>query len=139
MIRPPLKPTISALDLVARTVFGEARNQSPEGWRAVSWTIKNRLDRPGWWGKTLPDICLKPKQFSCWNPGDPNYQKLLDLPDDDLLLSRIRLVVQEVFEGRAPDPTGGATHYHTIGVNPSWDDAMTETTVIGDHVFFKEG
>ena len=128
----------SDTDLVARTIWGEARNQKPEGWAAIAWVIKNRTDHPGWWGRTVREVCLRPSQFSAWNFGDPNRQKMLSLDAGDNLLSRIRLVVQEVFRGALPDPTGGATHYRTLFVNPKWDDEMIKTAEIGAHVFFKE-
>ncbi len=128
----------SALNLAARTVWGEARNQGRHGWEAVAWVLKNRLDRPGWWGKTLSEICLKPQQFSCWNLVDPNRAQILALPDDAPLLVEIQRTVEAVLDSRVADPTGGATHYHTAGVDPKWDDEMIKTATIGDHLFFRE-
>ena len=67
------------LDIAARTIWGEARGEGPEGMRAVAHVIANRATKGGWWGDTLWSVCLKPWQFSCWNLSDPNRQKLLDL------------------------------------------------------------
>jgi N-acetylmuramoyl-L-alanine amidase len=131
-------PQFSDLDFIARTVWGEARSQKPDGWAAVTWVIKNRVDHPGWWGRSIRDVCTKPNQFSCWNFGDPNRDKMIALDSHDTLLSQIRLVAQEVFAGRIPDPTCGAAFYHTRAVNPTWDNAMTMTAEIGDHFFYKE-
>ncbi|HIP24146.1 MAG TPA: cell wall hydrolase, partial [Rhodobacteraceae bacterium] len=39
--------------------------------------------------------------------------------------------------GRARVLTGGAVFYHTDAVAPSWMNAMVQTTVIGDHIFYR--
>ncbi|HEX9465659.1 MAG TPA: cell wall hydrolase [Alphaproteobacteria bacterium] len=129
---------LSDLEVVARTVWGEARGEGPDGWAAVAWVIKNRAAHPGWWGHDLRSVCLKPAQFSSWTEGDPNRAKMLALPLDDPLLARIRAVVSDVLGGAVADPTGGALYYHTKSVQPTWDAAMTKTASIGAHEFFKE-
>jgi spore germination cell wall hydrolase CwlJ-like protein len=43
-----------------------------------------------------------------------------------------------VLTDRAPDPTGGADHYHATYVNPYWAPRMTRTVQIGAHIFYKE-
>lgn len=126
------------LGIVARTVWGEARNQGPDGWAAVTWVIKNRADHPGWWGRSIREVCLRPQQFSSWNFGDSNRQQMLELDDNDQLLHLIRGVVERVFSNDIPDPTDGATYYHTRAVHPSWDQNMTKTASVGAHDFYKE-
>lgn len=50
--------------VVAKTLYGEARNQGEEGIRAVATVIYNRAKGNI---SRLAGVCLKPKQFSCWN------------------------------------------------------------------------
>lgn len=126
------------------TVYGEARGQGPEEWAAVAWAIRNRVEtdlhndnKPDWWGEGFRGVCLKPKQFSCWNKGDPNRAKMLALPATDPLLERIRIVVERVMVSEILDPTGGATHYHTVNTDPDWDDNMEETYRTRSHVFYR--
>lgn len=133
-----LAPSFDDIGLVSRTVWGEARGESPEGWAAVAWVIKNRANHPGWWGRSVREVCLRPQQFSSWNIGDPNREKMIDLPDDDHELLAIRDVVEKVWSGEIADPTGGATFYHTQGCHPSWDTDMKMTATIGRHEFFTE-
>ncbi|MBC8157732.1 MAG: cell wall hydrolase, partial [Alphaproteobacteria bacterium] len=64
------------LDIMARTVWGEARGEDEIGKIAVAHVIKNRAKHPKWWGKTIMEVCLKPWQFSCWNKKDPNREKM---------------------------------------------------------------
>src|SRR5258708_18614543 len=101
---------LSDLEIVARTVWGEARGEGVDGWVAVSWVIKNRAGHPGWWGRDLKSVCLKRAQFSSWNIDDRNRPKMLALATNDPLLTRIRGTVAEVLAGTVPDPTGGAPY-----------------------------
>ena len=68
-------------DILARTLYGEARGEKIAGMEAIASVILNRLafsrQKNGyWWGNTITEICRKPYQFSCWNQDDVNYQKL---------------------------------------------------------------
>ena len=36
------------------------------------------------------------------------------------------------------DITNGATHYHSVTVNPWWANSMEVTAIIGNHIFLKE-
>jgi N-acetylmuramoyl-L-alanine amidase len=132
----PLPTTSVDLDTAARTVFGEARGETVEGQIAVLWVIRNRVLQPCWWGRTVTDVCLKPYQFSCWLPSDPNSKKLQ-------VVWELRDLAADVFAGEHPDPTGGATHYKVTGTKASWDAAVAERgiepVVIGHHSFFKIG
>src|SRR5665213_31744 len=53
-------------DLLARTVYGEAGNQSPEGQQAVAAVVLNRL-KSGQYGGSMRDVLLAPHQFESWD------------------------------------------------------------------------
>ena len=66
-------------DILARTLWGEARGEGPAGQVAVAWTIRNRVfdgKTNSWWGEGYAGVCQKPYQFSCRNKNDPNYPYL---------------------------------------------------------------
>ena len=42
----------------------------------------------------------------------------------------------DFIEERPLDITEGATHYHRIDVDPSWNKKMLTITTIGDHIFY---
>ena len=66
-------------DILARTLWGEARGESLAGQIAVAWTIRNRVNDgkdKSWWGEGYAGVCQKPYQFSCWNRNDPNFAYL---------------------------------------------------------------
>lgn len=107
-------------DILARTLWGESRSEGRKGMEAVASVILNRVAKPSWWSRTkadgIPDntvaaVCLKPWQFSAWNPGDPNRAKMLAVTADDLEFSMALEVAAQAIAGVIPDQTGGACHY----------------------------
>lgn len=131
-------------DIVARTLWGEARGEGLTGQIAVAWTIRNRVydgRHNSWWGEGYTGVCLKPYQFSCWNRNGPNYPYLSGarpIPGRELAqaLEAARLVIA----GVEPDPTGGATHNYASSMArpPAWANGAKQTLVLGGHRFFKE-
>ncbi|MDP2697573.1 cell wall hydrolase [Thalassospira sp.] len=128
-------------DVLARTLYGEARGEDAPGIEAVAMVILNRVayacKRGGyWWGNDVAAVCLKPSQFSCWNIGDPNRAKLLRLCDDDAAYRLCCHVARRALAGDLPDLVSGATHYHTRAVHPWWARGRVPVAAIGRHVFY---
>lgn len=131
-------------DIVARTLWGEARGESVAGQIAVAWTVRNRVfdGKPkSWWGEGYAGVCQKPYQFSCWNKNDPNYAYLngsKQIPFREF--AQAQLVADQVLTGKVLDPTGGATHYYatTMIKAPAWAAKAKQTLKLGHHVFFKD-
>jgi hypothetical protein len=72
--------------LLALCLFGEARGESHDARRAVAQVVLNRAkfahpafgSRSGAdFAENLRSVILKPRQFSCFLPDDPNCAKLL--------------------------------------------------------------
>jgi spore germination cell wall hydrolase CwlJ-like protein len=131
-------------DILARTLWGEARGESLVGQIAVAWAIRNRVDdgnARSWWGEGYARVCQKPYQFSCWNKNDPNFAYLSGAkPIPFRELAQARIAADQVIDGKVPDPTGGATHYYatTMPKAPAWTAKATQTLKLGHHVFFKD-
>lgn len=126
-------------DILARTIFGEARGQSFEGQVAVGWVIRNRTARPRRFQPTVASVCLAPKQFSCWNRDDPTFVRMVTVQTPDPAYVSALAAAGMVLTDRVSDPTGGADHYFAEYIQtPSWAKAMKQTAKIGAHVFFKE-
>ena len=122
---------------LAKTLWGEARGEGKRGMQAVGNVVLNRVKKAGWFGASVKDVVLKPYQFSCWNKADPNRAKLDNLTFAELKSSGAYEVAENLINGKLPDITGGATHYHAKNVTPYWAKSMTKTTEIGNHVFYK--
>lgn len=131
-------------DVLARTIWGEARGESTAGKVAVAWTIRNRVfdgKEKSWWGEGYTGVCQAKYQFSCWNSNDPNYPFLSGARQIPLReLAQCRVVADQVIDGKVPDPTGGATHYYAIAMKkaPAWSAKAKQTLKLGGHVFFKD-
>jgi N-acetylmuramoyl-L-alanine amidase len=126
------------IDILARTIYGEARGESDAGKAAVAWVIKNRAEAGGWWGDDIVEVCLKPYQFSCWNRNDPNRSVIekLSAKGNPLFLKCVD-IAREVLARQISDVTQGANHYHADGVKPKWAIDKYFTVAIGNHRFYK--
>lgn len=135
------------VDILARTVYGEARGESAKGQQAVMQTILNRVKKGGWWGATIEDVCKKPYQFSCWNPETvgatdsasvANYDKMMSVTTSDPTFEYIYTIAKSAVAngGLGVDYSNGATHYHAKSVSPSWANKLTKTAEIGSHIFY---
>lgn len=123
-------------EIMAKTLYGEARGEGIPGLEAVASVILNRVKHPRWWGKNIREVCLKPMQFSCWNIDDPNRRKLMtDLSDDPIFDICKRIAVRAI-HGLLKDTTKGSTHYHTLKSHPKWANALVPNTQIGNHLFY---
>ena len=121
---------------------------------AVLWVGENRRADPrARWHKTLRQVFLQPKQFSCFNAGSPVRDKLLIAYRMDPISWERADSVCDLFElGILIDPTVGATHYCLARLwgrddaqrpgGPSWHSQQeiaagrtVKHVVIGGHVF----
>ena len=172
---PNVKPAAVApvenpdVNILAQTIWGEARSHGTTGMLAVGNVIKNRaedVDHARMFGSGIRGVALKPKQFSCWNEGDPNRDRLREILQYDRLI-RLRQspdgtpfdewfakfkdtgdymdykawllakdIAKKIVAGTAPDPTNGAVYYHTTAVKPIWRTKLDRSASIGNHVFY---
>lgn len=141
-VQPPSSAKPDAVDVLARTIWGEARGEPLKGQEAVAAVVLNRVAvakgrRNFWWGWTVETVCRKPWQFSCWNANDPNRAKLLAVQAGDLGFDTCLRIARRALAGVLADPTRGATHYHTRAVEPSWAKGRAPTVEIGNHLFYR--
>ena len=131
------------VDVLARTMWGEARGQGDLGLQAVAHVVLNRVEHARaqkgfWWGNNIIQVCQKPYQFSCWNRSDPNYQKLLNVDERNLHFATcLRLARRAVIDRLGEDITKGATHYHADYVSPYWIKGEKPLITIGAHLFYR--
>ena len=129
------------VDVLARTLWGEARGEGSIGMQAVACVVLNRVAvsrRFGgyWWGNDIIQVCHKPFQFSCWNKEDPNYRQVASVTAEDIHFATAQRVARRAILGFLSDPTYGATHYHARGIMPKWAAGQKPATVIGQHIFY---
>lgn len=127
------------LDLITRTVIGEAGNQPADGQAGVAHVILNRL-KSGKWGDSPSGVVLAPKQFETWaaRPAE-----LLNISRNSPAYKNAMEIVQGSASGNIEDPTNGAMNYANVDIvrdrgNNSalnWINGMSNVTRIGDHTF----
>ena len=138
---------MSDLEVLAKTIYGEARGEGQKGMEAVACVIMNRVKAQQWFtgyvivqGHKIPSICetcLKRLQFSCWNKSDPNYEKLQKLNVSDQLYVQCLEIAQRAISGHLQDFTNGAVYYHTKQIEPLWAKEKTPCYVLKNHIFYQ--
>jgi len=127
-------------DVLTRTLFGEAGNETDAGQIAVIHSVRNRLLRgpARRFGGTPAEVCQKPWQYSCWNENDPMRRRLLALPADGATYQRLAEVVDRAWG--MPDAIQGADHYYASYIpRPRWAEPPARMTVRhGVHLFFAD-
>lgn len=129
---------------LALTMWGEARGYGELGMRCIGHVIMNRVAAEHKaFGHGVHGVCRKHKQFSCWNSGDPNRERMFKLPTmDDTNPDWIAFMKADELAGRIlagvdKDNTGGATYYVAEGWHMYWRDDMIPVGVMFGHEFFK--
>lgn len=130
-------------DILAKTIYGEARGETISGQEAIASVILNRAAvsrRHGryWWGNDIAAICQKPFQFSCWNLDDPNYKIILRVDEGNPVFAACKRIAKRAIAGLLTDSTDGATHYHTKNLRPKWSVGKIPCAEIGNHVFYND-
>ncbi|WP_431513714.1 cell wall hydrolase [Variovorax sp. DAIF25] len=132
-------------EILARTIWGEARGEKEPGMRAIAFVVRNRVQRRSYWGSDVARVCRYPSAFSCWNPGDPNLPLLQAVgANDPWFRSALTIATQMLADARAgvsaQDPTNGGTHYHASSLVPPpwWTEGHAICAHIGKHVFYND-
>lgn len=132
----------------AMTLWGEARGESLQAKSVIASVILNRAGKPSWMdGWLLPStplkdrvkaVCLQPRQFSCWNPLDPNSAKLWEplVHDSPVVWYECVWIAAAALDGAFRNQTMGADHYHSYPTDekskwPKWADDKKLVTRIG--------
>jgi spore germination cell wall hydrolase CwlJ-like protein len=131
------------IDILARTLWGEARGEGQSGMNAVANVVINRVryakSQPNcnfWWGNTIIMVCQKPLQFPCWNSQEPNFKQMKIVDESDSAFALAQRISRWACSGSLPDNTGGATNYHALNVSPQWAMGQTPVSIIGRQVFY---
>jgi len=127
-------PCPYANDVIVSTIIMEAGGEYDIGaLEAVYEVIKTRAKKRN---KTLAQVCLQRKQFSCWN-GKADGIKSLEATIAKAK-KHPRWKIAERLLGSNTNFTNGADHYHADYISkPYWADSMIVTAKIGRHIFYK--
>jgi spore germination cell wall hydrolase CwlJ-like protein len=126
------------LDLITRTVIGEAGREPDMGKAAVASVILNRMKQKN--AANAAAVVLAPKQFTTWQDRP---QELAAISPKSQAYQDAYNIVKNVASGDIPDPTNGALNYANVDTvrqsgNTSamkWINGMTNVNKIGSHTF----
>lgn len=130
-----------AINIIARTLYREARDDGINGLNMVMTVIWNRAN-----GKkeNLAARCLDYKQFSCWNKiGTRNLSKIgISFPKDGIDKSssyynvwiQCQKIAKDAIEGRfKPVNTSWNAYYNPSKCSPDWAGSLASATKVGGH------
>lgn len=143
------------VDIMVRTIIGEAAREPTEGQIAVTWVILTRaMQNVRWYGgNSVTSVSLHKssrtrldgRTITTWQfePWMSRRDYLWSISKYSPKYREIRELVVGCINGTHPDPTDGATHFlepnvvmkRTGGSLPAW--AQGKGKKIGSHVFFK--
>lgn len=128
-----------AQELLARTIWGEARGESPNGMRAVGEVIRNRVLTAFRGKSTYSGVILDPYQFSAWLDDDPNRDKMLAVDFSDSRFERAYEIAGAVISGKTNifDAVDWRHYYNPSVVGPDWAASALDAVNIGAHRFLK--
>jgi hypothetical protein len=129
------------IDLITRTILGEAAREPTQGKAGVAHVIMNRL-KAGNYGQSIPDVLFAPKQFEPWNT---RRSQLMGYGPQTPGWDEAQNIAKTVAMGLAPDPTGGALNFLNRGYSAQrgdsamrpggWGNNMANPIQIGGHTF----
>lgn len=125
------EPTLTdEQQIIALTLLAEARGEGVEGMEAVAMVIKQRMANRK---QTASQVCLAPKQFSCWNgKSSDNLRHLWQSPAAPDAIKVVRR-----FDELDPAVIDYADHYCTVNIQPFWAIVQVPVVVIGNHTFYR--
>ncbi|PRY78388.1 cell wall hydrolase [Yoonia maritima] len=124
-------------ECLSEALYFEARGESVEGLFAVGEVILNRVD-----SNSYPDsLCAVINQgtgrrFACQFTYTCDGRA--EVIAEPRAWARVGKVARILIDGAPRVLTGGATHYHTKAVNPSWAQRFPRTASIGSHYFYRQ-
>lgn len=122
---------------LARAVYHEARGEGETGMRAVAEVVLNRVE-----SRRFPGSICGVVYQGLDNPAGCQFSFACDGSEAASLepraWARAAVIAREMVAG-APRPlTDGATHFHTVAVNPNWAQVYPMTAEIGAHRFYRK-
>lgn len=143
------------LDILARTLWGEAGHESEAFMQAVASVVMNRVlnsVRHPWLGRTVREVCTGGGQFPCWQPQNSLYARMIGARPDDDAFARALAMARRALARRPPgvagasgqpddrldDNTDRSTRYCPtwLAPAPAWAKGRQPCVTIGPYAFY---
>ncbi len=111
-------------------IYHEGRGESAKGRAAIASVTMNRV-RSSRYPDTVCEVVWQRKQFS-WTAVAPRHHVI----NDPKAWGQALVVAQLFLSGAQISLVGDATHYHSVEVQPSWQDDSKLVALVGAHIFY---
>lgn len=117
--------------LLALVVWREARGAGHDAMVAVACSIRNRVERPKWWGTSYDQVITKKWQYSSIAAtGDP--QLIIYPQPADNIFDECLNIADQVYDRTLSNPMPGADSYYDDSIPaPKWATPETFVGKIG--------
>lgn len=125
---------------LALVIWRESQNQGDAVMTIVGCSVRNRVQRPRWWGHDWISVILCGSQYSSFNRNDPNSTKFA--PSADQVFPRCLAIAAAIHDGTQTDTADGADSYFDRSEDenpPSWatDGSKVFVKDAGDFHFYR--
>jgi len=131
---------------LAQNIYFEAANQPLAGRLAVAQVVLNRA-ADNQFPDSICDVVYQAKIGTNWKGNEYPIRNMCqfswfcdgksDEPTDSVTwMDSLRVADMVIYE-QAIDLTEGALWYHNDQVDPYWNDYLTQTITINNHIFYK--
>ncbi len=122
---------------LAKALYFEARGESVKGQFAVAEVILNRVD-----SRRYPNSVCGVVNQGAGNRNGCQFSFACDGHADTIrekaAYARVAKVARAMMDGAPRALTGGATHFHTTNIRPTWARRFPNTAKIGSHLFYRQ-
>lgn len=103
---------------------------------AVAQTVINRVEHPGWWGRTPEEVLTSPYQYSTMT--DPGDKQLTSWPSSrGALLKECLGAAQDALAKNSPMVVKGADSFYAEGIKPpAWAEEDKFVAQLGPLLFY---
>ncbi len=129
------------LEVLAATIYGEASGCGAEAMQDVGQCILNR--KAASWQPTVIEVCLAPYQFSCWNYGTRDRQRILTdwaITPQNAIIAQAKSIAAELLSGKVENRIGNADSYYALTMKypPRWANPPAVHTFSDEYHTFWE-
>jgi len=120
------------ISIIAATLVQECGGEPYAGQMMVAQTLKNRSIQRG---KSLREVCLEPRQYSCWqNKGEMwlRFQTIRKHP----AWESCRQLAEEISQPGYTPVSDATCYYNPSKANPSWAKTLRLVSIVGNHRFY---
>lgn len=126
----------SIAKIMAKTIYGTARNDDLKTMEAIANVIINRFQKHD--HQDLLHTCMDSQIFPCWNERNYEYFLIHNISLDDFIFAACRRIALKKLKNMLCDNTKGATRFHDLFEYPLWARGKAPCLEAGLKLFYND-